>query len=348
MNMNKIPDKAQIVKKISRSDLQRPVQDPFLFCAHHLDFYPAGNEKLGPGTDFNGRNPGNDFQALHGWRMYHGLTVPGFPVHPHRGFETITITLQGFVDHFDSAGGAGRYGNGDVQWMTAGSGLQHVEMFPLIDPNGPNTLELFQIWLNLPASRKMVNPYYRMHWAEDIPVLRSGESGKQTEVRLIVGSLEGTRALPPAPDSWAADPVNEVAVYLIRMDPGTSFFLPPVSEKTGRRLFLFRGDNVSLAELNLVKDEGAELLTNAEMELRNGSNESHILFLQGRAIDEPVFQYGPFVMNSGEEIRQAFDEYRRTNFGGWPWPTDDPVHPASTGRFAQYSDGRKEFPLQNQ
>jgi hypothetical protein len=97
--------------------------DPFLFCVHHLDDYPPGNEKMGPAASLQGRNLGRDFTIKDGWRMYHGSEIPGFPAHPHRGFETVTVVLNGFVDHSDSHGAAGRYGNGDVQWMTAGSGL---------------------------------------------------------------------------------------------------------------------------------------------------------------------------------------------------------------------------------
>ena len=122
--------------------------DPFLFCVHHLDMYPRGNEQFGPAAPLTGRDIGQDFSPRDGWRMYHGETVPGFPAHPHRGFETVTVVLDGFVDHSDSHGAAGRYGNGDVQWMTAGSGLQHAEMFPLINQDRPNRMELFQIWLN--------------------------------------------------------------------------------------------------------------------------------------------------------------------------------------------------------
>ena len=139
---------------------QWPTVDPFLFCVHHLDHYPAGNADLGPVAPLDGRPIGNDFEGIDGWRMYHGSTVPGFPVHPHRGFETITFVRQGLIDHADSMGAAARYGRGDVQWMTAGKGIQHAEMFPLLDRDGPNTAELFQIWINLPAADKMVEPHF--------------------------------------------------------------------------------------------------------------------------------------------------------------------------------------------
>ena len=101
--------------------------------------------------------------------MYFGGVGPGFPQHPHRGFETVTFVRNGAVDHSDSLGATARYGVGDVQWLTAGRGIQHAEMFPLRDRSGPNPLDLFQIWLNLPAADKMVEPYFTMFWREELP-----------------------------------------------------------------------------------------------------------------------------------------------------------------------------------
>src|SRR5580765_8221982 len=138
--------------------------DPFLFCVHHDDAYPRGNEKMGPAASLAGRNLGQDFVTKDGWRMYHGEVVPGFPQHPHRGFETITIVRRGLVDHSDSLGATARYGRGDVQWLTAGGGISHSEMFPLVDGDKDNPLELFQIWLNLPAKDKLAEPHFTMFW----------------------------------------------------------------------------------------------------------------------------------------------------------------------------------------
>ena len=145
--------------------------DPFLFCVHHEDNFPKGNENMGPAESLAGRGLGDDFIIKDGYRMYHGKKVPGFPGHPHRGFETVTIVRKGLVDHADSMGAAGRYGNGDVQWMTAGSGVQHSEMFPLLRKDKDNPLELFQIWINLPRRNKMSNPHFSMLWSEKIPKL---------------------------------------------------------------------------------------------------------------------------------------------------------------------------------
>ena len=109
-----------------------PTIDPFLFCVHHLDHYPSANPDMSPKGSLDGRNIGADFSQKDGWSMYHGETIPGFPSHPHRGFETITIARKGYIDHSDSMGAKARFGQGDVQWMTAGKGVVHSEMFPLI------------------------------------------------------------------------------------------------------------------------------------------------------------------------------------------------------------------------
>src|ERR1044071_4479710 len=115
-----------------------PAPGPFLMCVPHEDASPAGNDDLGPAASLAGRDIGQDFAGKDGWRMYHGETVPGFPGHPHRGFETVTIVRRGLIDHSDSLGAAARFGLGDVQWLTAGKGIVHSEMFPLLDKSKPD------------------------------------------------------------------------------------------------------------------------------------------------------------------------------------------------------------------
>src|SRR6478752_1391604 len=148
---------------------QWETSNPFLFCVHHDDAYPKGNEEQGPVASLEGRDIGQDFAGKDGWRMYHGDTVPGFPQHPHRGFETVTLVRRGLIDHSDSLGATARFGGGDAQWLTAGRGIVHSEMFPLLDRKGPNPLELFQIWLNLPSQNKFVSPHFSMLWRDMIP-----------------------------------------------------------------------------------------------------------------------------------------------------------------------------------
>lgn len=318
--------------------------DPFLFSVHHLDHYPRGNEKLGPAASLEGRNLGQDFTTKDGWRMYHGETVPGFPAHPHRGFETITVVLKGFVDHSDSHGAAGRYGNGDVQWMTAGAGLQHAEMFPLLNSDAPNPLELFQIWLNLPKAKKFADPFYTMLWAEDIPIhIAKDKNGKTTRVTVFAGRIEDTIAPSPAPDSWAADTENEIGIWLIKIEPGAEWTVPAASPEVNRTLYFYEGSELSIAGIPLEPYHSVDLLADQPVILESGNSDSFLLLLQGRPINEPVVQHGPFVMNTTTEIHEAFRDYRNTQFGGWPWKSFDHVHGKETGRFAKYADGREEI-----
>ncbi|MEO1054884.1 MAG: pirin family protein [Bacteroidota bacterium] len=318
-------------------------QDPFLFCVYHADDYPKGNDEMGPTASLAGRNIGQDFTIKDGWRMYHGQKVPGFPQHPHRGFETITIAQKGMVDHSDSLGAAGRFGNGDVQWMTAGKGVLHCEMFPLLKKEEPNPLALFQIWLNLPKKSKFVEPHFAMLWQENIPkYVHTDAEGKQTEVDVIAGIIEDTKSPDSAPDSWAADPEHEVAVWTIKMEPGATWELPLASADANRSLYFYEGSSLSVADRDIPLEHGVELKAHEKTVVKNGDKEARMLVLQGRSINEPVVQHGPFVMNSAEEIQEAFMDYQRTQFGGWPWPSDEHVHERDKGRFAKHADGRLE------
>ena len=320
-------------------------QDPFLFCAYHKDEYPVGNEKLGPdGSLLEGRNIGQDFIIKDGWRMYHGETIPGFPHHPHRGFETITINKQGFVDHSDSLGASGRFGQGDVQWMTAGKGVQHSEMFPLLNSDKENTLEIFQVWLNLPKASKMVDAHFKMLWADAIPLVKNKDSkGKITEVNVIAGTLDGVKAPDPTPDSWAANPENEVAVWTIKMDAGAEWSIPAAKTDINRTLYFYDGNTLTIEGSSINADHSIQVKSNKEIELKAGEEDAYILLLQGKPIKEPVAKYGPFVMNTMDEIQQTMNEYQRTQFGGWPWPRHDQVHGKDKGRFAMHADGREEL-----
>jgi redox-sensitive bicupin YhaK (pirin superfamily) len=316
-----------------------PTIDPFLFCAHHDDAYPAGNDELAPAVPIDDRDLGQDFSALDGWSMYHGLTVPGFPGHPHRGFETVTFVRQGLIDHADSLGAAARFGRGDVQWLTAGRGVVPAEMFPLLERDRPNPLELFQIWLNLPADDKLVDPYFTMLWDADIPRLHL-EGG---EVTVIAGALDGVTPPAPPPSSWAARPEADVAIWHVRLDPGASWTLPPAAgPDTVRVLYVFEGDTLRIADVEVGNDTAAVLQRDVAVELTAGSEQVEALLLQGRPIGEPVAQYGPFVMNTQAEIEQAFADYQATRFGGWPWDDEAPTHGREQGRFARHVDGRVE------
>ncbi|MEM8999578.1 MAG: pirin family protein [Bacteroidota bacterium] len=311
-------------------------QDPFLFCVYHIDHYPEGNENMGPDPELlKGRNLGNDFTIKDGWRMYHGHTIPGFPYHPHRGFETITIVNKGYCDHSDSLGATGRFGEGDVQWMTAGRGVQHSEMFPLLKTDTDNPLELFQIWLNLPKAHKFVEPHFKMHWHEDIPVANE----ENARIKVIAGRYKSFGANDPGPNSWAANEDNEVAIWSISAAANTSFVLPRTKTKVNRTLYFYRGSEIHIAKRKINTNFGIVLESTMDITITTGSDTAHFIVLQGKPINEPIAKYGPFVMNTEAEIQQAMKEYRLTEFGGWPWPYPDHVHNRQKGRFAQYPDG---------
>ncbi|MFL6204885.1 MAG: pirin family protein [Acidimicrobiales bacterium] len=319
---------------------QWPMIDPFLFCAHHDDAYPPGNEAHGPAVSLEGRDLGMDFEGIDGWRMYHGRDVPGFPNHPHRGFETVTYVRKGLIDHSDSLGAAARFGRGDVQWLTAGEGIVHSEMFPLLEPALPNPLELFQIWLNLPAEDKLVEPHFSMLWDGDIPRLR--DDG--VEVTVIAGELAGLRPPPPPPHSWASRADADVAIWHLVLQPGARWTLPRArGDRTVRTLYLFDGGGMQIDGTAVAPRTGAVVRPDQDLELVSPEG-SEVLLLQGRPIGEPVARYGPFVMNTEREIEDAFADYQETRFGGWPWPSEEPVHSHAGGRFAQRPDGSREEP----
>ncbi len=329
---------SKTIKQVFKLGFPWQTQDPFLFCVYHLDYYPKGDGELGPVDTLEGRNLGNDFVGKDGWNMYHGTSIPGFPAHPHRGFETITIVNKGFCDHSDSLGAAGRFGEGDVQWMTAGSGVQHSEMFPLLHTEKENTLVLFQIWLNLPQKNKLVDPHFKMLWHEDIPILKL-EGGT---VKIIAGDFNNQYAPEPAPNSWAADQENQVAIWNIHIKANGTITLPKADLGINRTLYFYEGNTLKVAGETIEPNYGVEVDANEDLALTAASKPAHILVLQGRPIQEPVAKYGPFVMNTDEELQKAMDEFRLTQFGGWPWRYPDHVHEKDSGRFARYPDGTLE------
>lgn len=337
---------ADTVLKTMPLGFQWPTLDPFLFCVHHNDAYPKGNGRFGPAASLEGRDMGQDFAGIDGWRMYHGREVPGFPNHPHRGFETVTYVRQGLIDHSDSLGAAARFGRGDTQWLTAGAGIVHSEMFPLLDDDGPNPAELFQIWVNLPAEDKMVAPHFAMLWDGDTPRVRHTDaSGHLTEVTVIAGSLDGQTPPPPPPHSWASRPDADVAIWHIRMEAGARWTMPAAQgADTVRTLYIFEGESLRIDGTEVPGSTGAVIQADRSVDLES-SGGVEVLLLQGRPIAEPVAQYGPFVMNDHAGIEQAFSDYRTTGFGGWPWPEDGPVHGRDPDRFARRPDGVREQPV---
>lgn len=336
------------VKLVAPMEFQLAVQNPYILCFHHRDAFPKGTKQMTPIQYLPNRNPNGDFDLLAPWRMYYGNKIPGFPVHPHRGFETITVVTKGYADHFDSFGCYGRYGEGDVQWMTAGKGIQHSEMFPLLSEEQENPMELFQIWLNLPKKDKMVEPNYKMLWAEDIPTTVVDHEGAKATVRVLAGEFNGILSLDPTPHSWAFDRKNRVCILLLELEPHAKITLPKVSSTLNRSIYHYSQNQaeVDLEGQGLSEGMYAQLEGNEEITVQNTSRKvAKLLVLEGEPINEPVSAHGPFVMNSKQEILQAFEDFRKTEFGGWPWDAEDPVNDKDTPRFASFQEGEKEYPL---
>ena len=244
----------------------------------------------------------------------------GFPWHPHRGIETITYVLAGTVDHADSLGNAGTIGAGDVQWMTAGSGIIHQEM-PHGDTEGK--MHGFQLWANLPASQKMTSPRYQEVLSGDIPEVTDDDG---TTVRVICGSVWG--ATGPV-DGIAADP-QYIDVWV---PPSTRKSLPV---ETSRQAFayIFAGSGTfrdASEPFDVPTEEGmapsvssrAEEAGNRslvvfdrgdEVTVEAGEHGIRFLLVSGRPLREPVAWHGPIVMNTQEELRQAFEEYQAGTF----------------------------------
>jgi len=227
----------------------------------------------------------------------------GVGQHPHRGFETVTIAYQGSVSHRDSAGNAGTIYPGDVQWMTAASGVVHEEMHAREFAEKGGTFEMVQLWVNLPKSVKMSAPRYQGITAEQIPAVTLGTNGKG---RVIAGELNGVQG--PA---GTFSPVNVFDVELKAGD--TAEIALPAGHNAA--VVLLKGD-VALDGAKLSGEARiATLSREGESITLTSAGDSKLLVLSGEPIDEPVASYGPFVMNTQEELVEAFEDYKSGRMG---------------------------------
>jgi redox-sensitive bicupin YhaK (pirin superfamily) len=226
----------------------------------------------------------------------------GVGVHPHRGFETVTIAFEGSVAHHDSKGNAGVIGPGDVQWMTAASGILHKEYHEAEFSRRGGTMHMMQLWVNLPRAHKMSEPRYQAITSEQIAKVALPKG----EVRVIAGEYQGARG--PA---QTFSPIN---LWEVRLAAGGGFEASfPARRNTA--LLVMKGEvtvqgerKAQSGELVLFANEGKDVTVVA-------NRDAHLLVLDGEPIDEPVFAYGPFVMSSEEEIRDAIADFQSGKFG---------------------------------
>jgi redox-sensitive bicupin YhaK (pirin superfamily) len=227
--------------------------------------------------------------------------LAGFPAHPHRGFETVTYMLDGHMRHEDSFGNRGDLGPGDVQWMTAAHGIIHSEM----PQQSEGRMRGFQLWINLPAREKMKPAAYRDIPSREIPTVTLAAGG---EVRVIAGELEheGRRTSGPI-GGLSTDP----RYFDVRL-PADAVLRVPTPVQHNTFLYVYEGDAVVGDDASPLPYRAAGLLTPGdEVVLRAGAGGVRLLLLSGKPIGEPVVQYGPFVMNSAQEIQQAIIDYQR-------------------------------------
>lgn len=185
-----------------------------------------------------------------------------------------------------------------------------------------------------------------MIWGEDVPVVTTkDEEGRGTRVKVIHGAYQDVLMYQSTPDSWAADPENHVRILLIELEPMARFTLNSPSKTATRMLYYYQGEGLQVEEAALPhQDMYAQLAEGEEINIENGPSISKILILESNPIQEPVVQYGPFVMNTQEEIVAAFNDYRASEFGGWKWDEPGTIHPKNKGRFAEYGDGKIDLP----
>lgn len=224
--------------------------------------------------------------------------IAGFPSHPHRGFNTFTYMIDGDMEHKDSMGNTGNLGPGGAQWMKAGSGVIHSEM-----PKQENGLMRgFQLWINLPAANKMDTPEYQEYKSEDFPIVETADY----RVKVLIGHFAGANAP-------IVDKTTEVSYFDVQLSAGKRF-----SHKFPKNhnsfLYIFEGDgqfNGKYISSNTFIQLGSDDNT---PEFIAGDKDTRFLLVSGKPINEPVVQYGPFVMNSKEEIDQAMHDYQSNNF----------------------------------
>ncbi|ATL46926.1 hypothetical protein COR50_06875 [Chitinophaga caeni] len=228
----------------------------------------------------------------------------GVGAHPHKGFETVTIVYQGALEHRDSAGNSGKLYPGDVQWMTAGAGILHEEKHETEFSKKGGKIEMMQLWVNLPKKDKSTPPAYQELSKDNIPVIRLDEQGSY--LRVIAGEHAGIKG--------AASTFTPVYIYDVKLEPGTALDLQlPASFNTGivaleGVMEINSNQTIKAVELALFEHEGEEIKVEAK-------ESSRLLVLSGEPINEPIFAYGPFLMNSSEDIVQALQEFESGKMG---------------------------------
>jgi quercetin 2,3-dioxygenase len=272
----------------------------------------GATKKVGDGFEISSPMPGSRIRQLSPFLLidHSGPTVIqptekplGADAHPHRGFETVTLVYQGYLDHRDTAGHSGSIGPGDVQWMTAGSGLLHEEKFGKEFSKNGGTIELIQLWVNVPKKDKMVAPRYQELPKEKIPVINDRDT--KSNLRIIAGEYNGVKG--------PAETYSPIQLWDLKLGKGGEMTLN-ISKDYNLGIYIVRGSvkiNNKMASTKQLVNFGWD----AERVHINAEEDSLLVILAGEPIEEPLATYGPFVMNTNTELVQALADYEGGKFG---------------------------------
>lgn len=328
------------VSKVTRFDMHWDTEDPFIFVSHHEDDYPHGNRQLAPPLqEITGRDLGRDYEKRLGFRMYNGKVVPGFPMHAHWGYETVTLPEVGFVDHFDTMRVEGRFGFGDVQWVMASSKYMHNEMYPLVDQEGRNPNDITQIMINIPLECKNGENSVNTMWSEEVPVIE----GEGSKVKVLCGTYRGAHVSSPNRGSWA-DGNHAVRILRIEMAPGAEVTVDPTTSTANRNIYMISGGKVDVCGTEIESNMRAKVASDIDMVIRNGTEASVVWVLEGEPIGQRMASFGPVTLATVKEVRAALDDIRKNEFSEWPFDVIDKVHAQDEGRFIRYPDGTEIRP----
>lgn len=315
-------------------------EDPFLFASHHEDDYPHGNRQQAPPLEeIAGRNLGRDYQRIMGFRMYHGKVVPGFPMHAHWGYETLTVPERGYVDHYDTERIQGRFGFGDCQWVSASSKYEHCEMYPLTNQDGRNPNDITQIMINLPLEMKNRGNSVTTVWRNEKKIV----NGDGWAAEVFCGEFGGETAESPSETSYARIS-NGVRIVRISMGSGASLSIDAAADGANRNLYYISGDGMSVMSEDVAPWSRLKFSHKGEFRIENGNSESVMWLLEGRPIGQRMSSFGPVTLGDLRDVRRALDDIRRNEFLEWPWDIIDKAQPLGTGRFIRYADGTEIRP----
>lgn len=326
--------------KVSPIGMHWDTEDPFIFASHHEDDYPHGNRQQAPPLEeIRGRDLGRDYEMRFGYRMYHGKVVPGFPMHAHWGYETVTLAEKGFVDHHDTEGVQGRFGFGDVQWVSASSRYEHNEMYPLAEQEDRNPNDITQIFVNLPLELKNRENTVTTVWREEIPVVE----GDGWTAKVICGSFDGRRTYSPSRNTWA-DGEHGVRIIRFSVEPGSSITIDPARDGASRNLYIITSGSATVLDVDVKGSSRVKILENRDVDVVNGQDQSVIWLLEGVPINQKMSMYGPVCLETLSEVRAGLDEIRRKEYHEWPWQYVDQAQPLGTERYIRYPDGTESRP----